>query len=208
MHLVRQRYLDNYREHLECWERGRVTDIVCALNKLGRTPLGKAGNHAFRVIRSIERMIDNLAYPGGPDLTHEQIRASTYNYIFAAPYDRRFAALTPEELCYRLRESGVSEMDLQAQSYEQILSGQPASLYRLVPLNGDQGYAFRPICTCSLSVGPDGTFPLQTDPSRKQDALLDKRHYSIAPKPSKPVRQKKASAKAMNKKPQGVKRPK
>lgn len=208
MHLVRQRYLDNYRDHLECWERGRVTDIVCALNKLGRTPLGRAGNHAFRVIRSIERMIDNLAYPDGPDLAHEQARASTYNYIFAAPYDRRFAALTPEELCYRLREAGVSEMDMQAQSYEQILSGRPASLYRLVPLNEGKGYAFRPICSCSLSVGPDGTFPLQTDLSRKQDALLDKRHYSIAPKPSKPTGQKKASAKSLKKKPQGVKRSK
>ena len=85
MRLVRLRYLDNYRDQLERWERGRVTDIVCALDKLGRTPLGKAGNRAFRVIRSIERMIDNLAYPGGPDLEHEQLRASTYNYIFAAP---------------------------------------------------------------------------------------------------------------------------
>ena len=208
MRLVRLRYLDNYRDQLERWERGRVTDIVCALDKLGRTPLGKAGNHAFRVIRSIERMIDNLAYPGGPDLVHEQVRASTYNYIFAAPYDRRFAALTPEELCYRLREAGVSEMDLQAQSYEQILCGRPASLYRLAPLSGGKGYAFRPICTCSLSVGPDGTFPLQTDSSRRQDALLDKRHYSLAPKPPKPAGQKKSTAKSLKKKPQGVKRPK
>ena len=206
MRLVRLRYLDNYRDQLERWERGRVTDIVCALDKLGRTPLGKAGNHAFRVIRSIERMIDNLAYPGGPDLVHEQVRASTYNYIFAAPYDRRFAALTPEELCYRLREAGVSEMDLQAQSYEQILCGRPASLYRLAPLSGGKGYAFRPICTCSLSVGPDGTFPLQTDSSRRQDALLDKRHYSLAPKPPKPAGQKKSPSKSLKKKPQGVKR--
>ena len=77
MYLVRQRYLDNYRDRLERWERRRVTDIVCALDKLGRTPLGKAGNRTFRVLRSIERMIDNLAYPGGPDLEHEQVRATT-----------------------------------------------------------------------------------------------------------------------------------
>lgn len=206
MYLVRQRYLDNYRDQLERWERERVTDIVCALDKLGRTPLGKAGNHTFRILHSIERMIDNLTYPGGPDLAHEQVRASTYHYIFAAPYDRRFAALTPEELCYRLREAGVSEQDLPVQSYEQLLSGRSASLYRLVPLSEGKGYAFRPICSCSLSAGPDGTFPLQTDSARRQGMLLDQRHYSIAPKPSKPTGQKKASAKTPKKKPQGVKR--
>lgn len=100
----------------------------------------------------------------------------------------------------------MSEIDLQVQSYEQLLSGRPASLYRLVPLSEGKGYAFRPICSCSLSVGSGGTFPLQTDSVRRQGMLLDQRHYSIAPKPSKPTGQKRESAKSPKKKPQGVKR--
>lgn len=85
MYLVRQHYLDNYRDQLERWERERMTDVVCALDKLGRTPLGKAGNHTFRILRSIERMIDNLAYPGGPDLAHEQVRASLITIFSPLP---------------------------------------------------------------------------------------------------------------------------
>ena len=154
MRLVRLRYLDNYRDQLERWERGRVTDIVCALDKLGRTPLGKAGNHAFRVIRSIERMIDNLAYPGGPDLVHEQVRASTYNYIFAAPYDRRFAALTPEELCYRLREAGCRKWICRHSPTNRSSAGGPLPFIDLHLLAGVKAMPFGPYAPVRYPSGP------------------------------------------------------
>ena len=154
-------YLDNYRDHLERWEREHVTDIDCALERLGATPLRSGGPRTFRILHAIDRMIDNLNYPGGPDLTREQVTTSAYNYIFAAPYDRRFAALTPAELCYRLREAGVSETELQVQSYERILSGERSATYRIVPLKEGKAYALRPVQPFTLTVAPDGTFPLQ-----------------------------------------------
>lgn len=183
LQLLRQHYLDNLRDHVERWERKSVAEIDNVLEKIGHTPLKAGRTQTFRILRSIERMIDNLSYPGGPDLKQEQIRTSTYNYIFAAPFERRFANLTPQDLCCRLKEAGVSETELQVQPYENILSGQPSATCRIVPLGGGKAYALRPVQPFSLIASPDGTCSLQLHPcaEKGQPLPLQERKYAVPP---------------------------
>lgn len=181
LQLLRQHYLDNLHDHMDKWERQSVRDINNELERLGRTPLKAGRSQTFRMLRSLERMIDNLSYPGGPDLKQEQVKVSTYNYIFAAPYDRRFANLTPEELCRRLEEAGVSETELQVQPYENILSGQSSATCRIVPISGGKAYALRPVQPFTLIASPDGTFPLQIHPGQKKGQPLQERKYAVPP---------------------------
>lgn len=181
MQLIRNHYLDNFKDHLTRWEKDNVTAINCALWNLGITRLSDSSGKTFRIIRSIERMIGNLKYPDGPDLGYESAKASTYRYIFASPYDKRFAALTPEELCFRLKETGVPEAELQFQRYEDILSGQPTATLAMVSVNNGKAYVLRPQQPFVLTSAPDGTFPLEIDQHPQKNTPLQERRYSMPP---------------------------
>ena len=177
--LIRSHYLDTFKDYLTRWERNSVTDINCALEHLGSTRLSNSNGKTFKILRSIDRMIDNLKYPNGPELDRESAITATYRYIFASPYDNRFASLTPGELCYRLKQAGVTEMDLQVQRYEDILSGQPTATLRMASISNGKAFGLRPKQPFTLTAAPDGTFPLQLHQPPQKSTPLQERKYSM-----------------------------
>ena len=181
LRLIRERYLDNYRQHLNKWERECVTDINYELERLGTIPLRHVRNHTFRILRSIERMIGNLQYDGGPDLSREKNIAAAYSYIFATPHARRYENLTPGELCYRLREAGVADADLPIQQYESILAGQPTATYRSVMLNDSPKQSLQPVHPILLNT-TEGGFSIEIHPRTEQGAPLQERRYAASPR--------------------------
>ena len=186
MRLLRDCYLDNYYQHLNKWERECVTDINYELERMGALPLRHVRNHTFSILRSIERMIGNLQYDGGPDLSREKNIVAAYNYIFAAPHARRFENLTPGELCYRLKEAGVADADLPIQQYESILSGQPTATCRLVLLNDSPMQSLQPVQPITLKT-IDGGFMIELQSRPEQGTPLQERKYAAPPHPRQKV---------------------
>ncbi|WP_288708021.1 hypothetical protein [uncultured Alistipes sp.] len=156
LRLIRGHYLENFRDLLCDWERSSVLSINNALKQVGRTPLCRSNRRTFRILQAIDRQIDNLKYAGGPNLTNEQVKVNAYRYILSSPYDKRFGELTPDLLCRKLQDSGVSKTDLQVQSYETILRGWNAMTYRLSKTKGDKNYVLLPVKSISLTQDSNG----------------------------------------------------
>lgn len=199
--MVREHYLENFRDLLCDWERSSVLNIRNALKQVGRTPLCRSNRQTFRILQTIDRQIANLQYPGGPNLTNEQIKVDTYRYICASPYDKRFGELTPDLLCRRLQDLGVSKTDLPIQSYDVILRGWKAMTYRLSKTKGEKNYVFLPVKSISLTKDSNGEIRIRSgdetlrnrNNEKKRSAFTARFSPSTEKKTMRPVRSPKRS---------------
>ena len=92
--ILRDNFRQNRSDLLAYWERAVIGDINRSLVELGSIPLGNKPRDLNKRISDIGKKINRMgSYDRCPDLLREALLLSTYEYIFAYPYDRKFGGL-------------------------------------------------------------------------------------------------------------------
>lgn len=206
--LLRDDYRNNRSNLLNKWEASNLNRLQMELIRIGRTPLQDKDRSTFKSLSGIEKKIKQLqGYEGCPDMSHEKQLLATYKYILSSPFDRKFEALPPDEICEMLRQNGLSESNLPYQNYEGILQGRETVLYELATGKDGEKY-LKPADQVKLNAGMTGfsmdlisRFPAKeiSVPNLTEgiQASEKKEKLSVPKEPKKKVRKDKAKAKSI-----------
>lgn len=155
--ILRDDYRTNRNHLLNNWEIAAINDINKALTDIGRTPLLSGDRKMFKTLSSVEKKIKRLeGYEGAPDMRHENMLLSTYRYILASPFDRKFGTLAPDDLCEMFQQNGLSAANLPYQNYESILQGRETVMYELATRQNGSNYLC-PADHIKLDLTPEGS---------------------------------------------------
>lgn len=155
---------DNFRlnksEAVRQWELATIRDINLVLTNIGDTPLKEKKKGTFNILKKIRGKIDSLhGYKDCPDMRHERYLLDTYRHILAAPYDKKFENLCPDDLCAFLEQSDIKPSDMYYQNYECILQGKQTALYQTATTMDGSRY-LKQADTVMLEKQPGGGYQL------------------------------------------------
>lgn len=154
--ILRDNFRQNRSDLLAYWERAVIGDINRSLVELGSIPLGNKPRDLNKRISDIGKKINRMgSYDQCPDLLREALLLSTYEYIFASPYDRKFGGLCPDDICEMLCRNGVPSESLSFQNYESILNGRDTVTYEYAS-DGKDALYLKPLDHVKLEITPKG----------------------------------------------------
>lgn len=196
--ILRDNFRQNRADLLTRWERSVINDINRSLIRLGGIPLSSKPRDLSRQLKDISRKIYRMTtYDHCPSLLQESLLLSTYQYIFASPYDRKFGNLCPDEICGMLRQNGVPGESLCYQDYGSILGGRETVLYEFTS-DGKATLYLKPMDHVRLEITSRGcdmvptglppvrTFPSSAETMENQPQLSEKiKKPRIGEKPAK-----------------------
>lgn len=185
-----------YAHLLGRWEMEAVRKVNLTLIELGRTPFYPHKRNIDRMLDDVYKGIKKLqGYKGCPDMENERLLLATYRYMFAAPSDRRYGTLCPDELCGMLEQHGVDRRELCRQNYGGLFRDGTTALYE-TETDGNGNRYLRPSGHIRLERSPTGWsmhIPQNTIQREKEPAvsLADMEPSKKVERVSRPSKKKK-----------------
>ena len=164
LEILRHNFRQNRSDLLAEWERCVIGDINRSLIELGGIPLGNKPRDLNKRISDVDKKLTRMgSYDRCPDMLREILLLSTYKYIFASPYDRKFGGLCPDDICEMLCRNGVPSESLSFQNYESILNGRDTVTYEYTSDEKNALY-LKPLDHVKLEITPQGYDMVPTGP--------------------------------------------